>query len=163
MQEKQEKKKSIMRISKDKENPYAMINKNVLHNENLSWKARGIIGYLLSLPDDWNLYTEELERHSNKDGRESLASGIKELINNGYIIREQARTERGSFGAWNYTVLESPVLVETVKPESGLSESGQPATTNTHPTNTDLTKKINNKKKKIEKTDKKSKYEKFYL
>ena len=154
------KEKNILRISKDKENPYVMINKNVMQDERLSWKARGLIGYLLSLPDDWVLYTEELEKHSAKDGRESLASGIKELIEYGYIAREQAREKKGSFGSWSYVVVESPPTTENGFPESGLPENGKSATTNTHTTKNDLTKKINNKKTKERN---KEKYEGFYL
>ena len=140
------KEKNILRISKDKENPYVMINKNVMQDERLSWKARGLMGYLLSLPDDWVLYTEELEKHSEKDGRESLASGIKELIKYGYIAREQAREKKGSFGLWTYVVVEAPPSTENGFPESGLPENGKPATTNTHCTNKDLTKRKYKKK-----------------
>jgi len=173
---------SILRISKDKENPYVMINKGVMKDEQLSWKARGLMGYLLSLPDDWIIHLSELEKHSSKDGRESLASGIKELIDLGYIVREQARKEDGNFGTWNYTVFESPRPLETTthgKAESGVidangfhgngvHDSVKPATTNTHTTNTDCTKKINNKKRKpLEKENsvppKKGKYDNFYL
>lgn len=166
--------KNILRINKNKNNPYTMINKNVLQDERLSWKARGLMGYLLSLPDDWVIYLEELERHSDKDGRESLASGIKELIGLDYIVREQSRAEKGKFGAWTYTVFESPQLAANGKPDNGsstanglsvigLSVVGKPATTNTHTTNTDFTKKINNKKKKPSQTRTVSKYDAFYL
>ena len=153
--------KNILRISKDKENPYVMINKNVMQDERLSWKARGLMGYLLSLPDDWVIYLEELEKHSERDGRESLASGIKELIQYGYIVREQARTEGGKFGTWTYTVFESPQTANGF-PENGLSAIGKPTTTNTHLTNNDFTKKINNKKKKPP-SETMEKYAKFYL
>lgn len=156
------KEKNIFRISKDKENPYVMINKNVMRDERLSWKARGIMGYLLSLPDDWVLYTEELEKHSDRDGRESLASGIKELIKHGYIVREQAREKGGTFGSWTYTVLESPILTENGFPENGLPENGKPATTNTHLTNIDFTKR-KYKKKKPSSARTEEKYAGFYL
>ena len=170
--------RNILRINKDKENPYVMVNKGVVRDEQLSWKARGLMCYLLSLPDDWTIYLDELEKHSAKDGRDSLASGIKELIKYGYIVREAIRTEKGTFSSWTYTVYESPQSIEStpippniepVKPiestingkpdnglstngfsNSGLSNSGKPATTNTYSTNTDLTKKINNKKKNSE-------------
>lgn len=155
------KEKNILRISKDKENPYVMINKNVMQDERLSWKARGLMGYLLSLPDDWVLYLQELEKHSQKDGLDSMASGIKELIEFGYIVRERIRSERGTFSSWNYTVYESPhlAIVTTMGiSTNGLSKNGEPATTNTHCTNKDLTKRKYKKKK----TDK-GKYDGFYL
>lgn len=164
--------KKILRISKNKENPYVMINKNVMQNDWLSWKARGLMGYLLSLPDDWVIYLEELEKHSQKDGRDSLASGIKELIEHGYIVRETMR-EKGRFSSWTYTVFESPQTINgkpnndattNGKSNSGLSITGKPTTTNTHLTNNDFTKKNNNKKGKANnEMNKKNKYERFYL
>lgn len=160
--------KKILRISKDRENPYVMINKNVMQDDRLSWKARGLMGYLLSLPDDWTIYLEELQKHSQKDGRDSLASGIKELIEHGYIVREVAR-EKGRFSAWTYNVFESPQTTNG-KPDngpttngktvSGLSIIGKSTTTNTHLTNNDSTKKINNKKKNCGTGEK---YANFYL
>jgi hypothetical protein len=45
----------------------------------MSWKARGILIYMLSLPDDWEVHLSEIAKHSEKDGRDSFASGIKEL------------------------------------------------------------------------------------
>lgn len=166
--------KNILRINKNKDNPYTMINKNVLQDERLSWKARGLMGYLLSLPDDWVIYLEELEKHSDKDGRESLASGIKELVELGYIVREQARAEKGKFGSWTYTVFESPQLAAIGKPDNGtstanglsvigLSVIGKPTTTNTHTTNTDFTKKNNNKKKPPRSRTAHDKYDALYL
>ena len=158
------KEKNILRISKDKENPYVMINKNVMQDERLSWKARGLIGYLLSLPDDWVIYLQELEKHSQKDGHDSLASGIKELIQLGYIVRERIRSEGGTFSVWSYTVYESPHLTTNGFSTSGLTKSGEPSTTNTHSTNKDLTKKIIYKKKKPSRVRTAStKYDLFYL
>jgi len=171
------KEKNILRISKDKENPYVMINKNVMQDERLSWKARGLMGYLLSLPDDWVIYLQELEKRSGKDGRESLASGIKELIDLGYITREAVRSNKGTFSAWNYTVYECPqlgIVTENGKADNGqltinglsvngLANSGKPATTNTHCTNKDLTKRKYKKKKPSQERTASNKYDAFYL
>jgi hypothetical protein len=176
------KQRNILRISKDKQNPYVMINRRVMQDERLSWKARGLMGYLLSLPDDWTIYLEELERHSDRDGRESLASGIKELIALGYIVREQGRSEKGKFSAISYTVFESPQPVELPPPtasgkpdngsetangfpDNGKLDHGKPAATNTHGTNNYFTNNIlTTSGKKNWKTEaKKEKYAKFYL
>jgi hypothetical protein len=40
---------------------------------------RGILGYILTNADDWKIYVSELANHSQKDGRDSTANGIKEL------------------------------------------------------------------------------------
>ena len=47
-----------------------MINKEMAQDKTLSWKARGLLLYLLSLPDDWNIYESELIKHAT-DGRDS--------------------------------------------------------------------------------------------
>ena len=82
------KKQAIYRVAKDKNNPYVMINKALLKDEGLSWKAKGILSYLLSLPDDWQIYESELQNHAS-DGIDSLRSGIQELIQHGYIHRKR--------------------------------------------------------------------------
>ncbi|GEM_PF-1847306 len=129
--------KTIYRIIKDKENPYVMINKQFLNDERLSWKAKGILTYLLSMPDDWQIYENELVKHS-KDGITSLKSGIKELIEFGYIIREQVRNEKGQFKGYEYYVYE--VSTEIRKSNIGDPNNGKPNTTNNNITNNDLTK-----------------------
>ena len=57
-------KMAIIRVIKDKSNPYVMLNKTCLRDEKLSWKAKGLHSYLLSLPDDWQIYIEDLNNIS---------------------------------------------------------------------------------------------------
>ncbi len=44
--------KTIVRVNK-RSNPYVVIDKTALNDDRLSWKAKGVLCYLLSLPDDW--------------------------------------------------------------------------------------------------------------
>ena len=80
--------KSIVRVSKT--NHFVVLDKNFLNDKNLSLKAKGLLAYMLSLPDDWTFYLEELEKHST-DGMSSLRSGFKELQENGYVTRSRKR------------------------------------------------------------------------
>ena len=100
---------SIIRTLKNKENPYAMIAKDTIQNKKLSWKAKGILAYLLSLPDDWVIYVSELEKHA-PDGEASLRSGMKELLDAGYLVREQKRNEEGKFIGYDYVAIEDPAI-----------------------------------------------------
>ena len=129
---------AMFRKMKNKENPYVMIDKNMLSNSSLSWKAKGILSYLLSLPDDWKIFENELVNHS-KDGRESLRSGIKELISAGYIARIQLRDEMGRMSGYEYQVYEEPSVI--VKPDNGELDIGKVDTTNNNKTDNDLTNK----------------------
>lgn len=97
--------KTIMRFEKGTENPYTMISNSVLRDKKLSWKARGILAYLLSLPDDWQIYESELIKHAT-DGRDSLRSGIKELEGRGYLLKERIRDENGRLQENKYTIFD---------------------------------------------------------
>jgi hypothetical protein len=134
---------SVFRIQKDKENPYVMLNKEFLNDARLAWKSKGLLAYLLSLPDDWQIYEEEITKHS-KDGIKSTRAGIKELIETGYIIRQQTRNEKGKFTGYEYCVYEVPTVMP--KTENGLSENRKPENRKRHTTNNNFTnnKKTNN-------------------
>lgn len=50
----------------------------------ISWKAAGILTYMLTRPDGWEIRKGDLiERHS--DGKDAVTSGLKELRDAGYI------------------------------------------------------------------------------
>jgi DnaD/phage-associated family protein len=98
---------AIFRVRKTKDNPYIMINKFGIYDNRLSYKAKGILVYLLSRPDNWIFYEDEIVSHSS-DGKDSVRSGIKELINYGYITRQKKR-EAGKFAGYEYIVYEAPV------------------------------------------------------
>jgi len=84
-------------------NNFAMIPNELLADENLSWKAKGVLCYLLSMPYDWKIHTNEIEKHAI-DGRESLNTAIKQLIELGYIERVKLNNEKGQFSGYEYSV-----------------------------------------------------------
>lgn len=141
------KKQTIFRVSKNKDNPYVMINRTMLSDKRLSWKAKGILSYLLSMPDDWQVYSTEIQRHAT-DGIDSLSSGLKELIKLGYIKRTRRRNNKGHFEGYEYVIHE--VSTESGLSKNGLSRNGLPKngksnTTNNDSTNTDNTNTDNTK------------------
>ena len=113
-------------IREKKERDYTVINNTVLKDERLSWKAKGVLCYLLSLPEDWVIYQSELLKHST-DGRESLRNAINELEEYGYLIIDKKRDEKGHFTAI-YKIIENP----NEKTESGKTESENPTRENRH-------------------------------
>jgi hypothetical protein len=102
-----QKNQTIFRTTKDRNNPYVMINKIGLEDTRLSWKARGILAYLLSKPDNWQIKLEHLEKQA-PDGKTSLRSGIDELKKHGYLIRVAIR-ENKKIKAWEFWVNETPI------------------------------------------------------
>ncbi|WP_250860406.1 hypothetical protein [Oceanirhabdus seepicola] len=95
------------RVIKDKDNPFVMINKHGIYDSNLSWKAKGLLMYFMSRPDNWDFHEVEIKKHA-RDGKDGIKSGIKELINNNYIRRTRTRYNNGKFRGWMYEVYEVP-------------------------------------------------------
>ena len=97
----------IFRICKDRANPYVMVNKGFIYDPDISAKAKGILLYLLSRPDDWKVYQSEVAKHFT-DGIKSIRCGIQELMTAKYIARERYRDEDGKLRHMIYQVYESP-------------------------------------------------------
>ena len=133
----------IIKIHK-RENPYAQIDKDILRNEKLSWKAKGLLAYLLSLPHDWKVHLNEVVKHST-DGATSTRSAFKELRESGYVRKVSTRDDKGQITGWETIVYEVPISEarSTDDREPTLSEmpdvenrhSGESHTTNKEITN----------------------------
>lgn len=103
-------KNSIIRVQKNKDNPYVMINKECIKDDNLTWAAKGLHTYLLSLPDDWTIYVNELVKHTSA-GRDHTYTVIRELIKFGYIQRFEYRY-KGQVISSEYIVYETAIEVD---------------------------------------------------
>jgi len=115
---------STFRTSHSRSNPYVMINKGFLEDPSLSAKAKGILAYLLSRPDNWQTRTEQLIAVM-REGREAIMSGLRELEKNGYFERTPARDSvTGRITSWVKNVYENPVLKPS-SPTSGFSVDGE--------------------------------------
>ena len=138
---------TIFRVEKNAENPYVMIDKNVFEDTSLSFKAKGILGYLLSRPNDWTLIIADIQKRST-DGKDSVKNGIDELIERGYIVKTEQPRQAGKFATCDYVVYEKPINTgvnrcgKTVadKP-SRINRHGKSATTNNNKLNNN---KLNN-------------------
>lgn len=98
--------KNIIRVEKNKENPYVLINKTFLNNSKLSWKAKGLLAYLLSKPDDWVVILEHLYNMS-PDGEKSVRSGLNELKENNHMMKFPVY-KSGLVHHWETVITEIP-------------------------------------------------------
>ncbi|MDS3961931.1 conserved phage C-terminal domain-containing protein [Staphylococcus epidermidis] len=125
---------------------FVTVHKAFVFDNKLSAKAKGILLYFLSRPDNWRIYTSEVVKHMN-DGQKSINSGIQELIKNKYVHRIQKRTNNGVFNGYEYLVYEKPTempfsangLSANGFSENGKTENRKGQTTNNNSTNNDLT------------------------
>lgn len=95
-----------IRVKKNKN--FTTINNEFIFNKNLSLKAKGLMCHLLALPENWKLYVSEVNKW-HKDGSRAIYSAFNELIELGYIKREQLR-EKGKIKGYDYTVYEKPYM-----------------------------------------------------
>ena len=89
-------------------NRYATMDKRFLEDDRLSFKAKGILAYLLSKPNNWKVVVWDLVKHC-KDGKSAVYAGLKELREAGYYEKKPIRNEEGSrIVRWESTVYEVP-------------------------------------------------------
>lgn len=105
--------KNIIRVKKDSENPYVMMNKLFLSDTRLSWKAKGLLSYLLSKPDNWKIIIESLIKEST-DGERSTRSALNELKEFNYIQRYPVFINK-IIDHWESVVYEQPYEGEKIK------------------------------------------------
>ena len=137
---------AIYRIHK--EDNFVIIDKAFLLNEEISLKAKGLLALLLSYPDNWQFYKAEIVQHTT-DKENSLNSGLKELIENGYIVRKQRKDENGKFEGYEYHVYEKP---STEKPSTEKPSTEKPSTEKPILLNNKNTKNKNTKNKNTKTT-----------
>ena len=96
---------AVFRIEKSRD--YTVMSNHHLRNTELSLKAKGLLSLMLSLPENWDYTTKGLARIC-KDGVDSICAGVRELEDQGYVIRERVRNSNGQLGTIEYTILEQP-------------------------------------------------------
>jgi len=131
---------------------FAALPNAIWTDEHLSIEAKGVLGYLLSRPHNWNVRLAQVGRVLNI-GKDRLQGIFRQLIEAGYVTREQRRTEGGVFGSAEYIVRDEPEdgvasLPQPEKPEPVKPEPFKPAPENTaaykdrEELNTDFTKPL---------------------
>jgi len=100
---------------------FTMISNEVINNPLLSAKAKGIYMYLQSKKEDWQFYEKDIINHF-LDGRDSIRSGIKELISLKLLLKYQTHDNKGfSLSTWILNPLPDDFLCV-----DGLSVDGKP-------------------------------------
>ncbi|WP_176506387.1 hypothetical protein [Pseudomonas urethralis] len=126
---------SIRRVKRP--DRYTVVSNRVF-DSNLSFRAVGLLAYLLSKPDNWEVSVAQLVKVSattaRPDGRDSVYSILGELIAAGYVTRHQAR-KGGKLSGYDYDVFDEPQepapctdLPETEPPCTDLPDTAPPYT-----------------------------------
>ena len=98
-------KTEFMRVEKTKN--YSVISNEFIRRKDLSWKAKGILTYILTLPDDWVINLNEIMTHAT-EGEKAFRSGWKELKDAGYVNRYPVRDkDSNKITHWETVIRES--------------------------------------------------------
>ncbi|MCD8216315.1 MAG: DUF6017 domain-containing protein [Clostridiales bacterium] len=97
-----------MRIRVEKTHNYTVMSNYHLFDKRLSFKAKGLLSFMLAVPDSWEFSIKGLAAMA-KDGVDSVATTLKEMEKYGYVSRRQIRNEKGSFKEVEYTIYECPI------------------------------------------------------
>ena len=130
---------SVFKIEKSKN--YTVMSNYHLRDKNLSYKAKGLLSFMLSLPDDWDYSINGLVSIS-KEGVKAIRNILQELQRYGYLVIEKKQNEIGQF-EYEYLIYEQP---DTQKGDMDLGEVEKGIQINTNEINT------NNKIDKDDKT-----------
>ena len=106
---------------------YTLISDFMSQDRRISFKARGVLLYLLSKPDDWQVKVSELNQASPQ-GKRAVQSGLKELRALGYAklawIKDGTNKMRSQYFISELPVpewAENPKLVDTMLKDYALS------------------------------------------
>ena len=88
---------------------FTVINNAVLADTRLSFRAKGVLVFVLAKPDDWAISERSLAQEG-PDGRSAVASALTELEAAGYLQRRRVRNADGTLG-WDNTVFDEPQAV----------------------------------------------------
>lgn len=86
----------MVRLIKKDNGNFTNTSNQLIRDESLTWKARGIFNYLWSQANEWQFYVSEVAQHS-KDGERALKSGLLELEEHGYLKRVNRHSKTGNF------------------------------------------------------------------
>ena len=116
---------------------FTIVRNEMLYNDQLSLKAKGLLAVMRSFPPDW-VYRQSHLLKLSTDGRDSMRAGLKELLDYGYVRRTQTRNPDGTLAEAEYHVTDAEPTVDG-KPDDGYPDDGQAEATNTHITKTKKT------------------------
>lgn len=81
-------------IKNAKRGRFTTISNVPLNDPDISFRAKGILSYLVGKPEDWSIRLADLTKHST-DGPHSVRSALKELREKGYLKVVQIRDMKG--------------------------------------------------------------------
>lgn len=97
---------TVFRANKNEN--YTIMSNYHLRDKSLSLKAKGLLSFMLSLPDDWDYSLSGLVSVC-KESKSAIRSTLDELKRHNYLEVKQLRGDKGEF-IYEYDIYEHPFL-----------------------------------------------------
>lgn len=115
---------------------FVQLPNDIVNSKDLTLQEKGMLAFLLALPNDWVLYRNNLY-DKLPDSPGTVDRVFRSLQNKGYILSVRIFGELGRFKGWNhvvydYRVRDSPKSANTDIGESGPIQINNPIVTNTN-------------------------------
>jgi DNA-binding MarR family transcriptional regulator len=122
------KQQTIFRANHSKQNPYFQMLRTTAQDQSLSFESRGVIAYLLSKPNHWEINKSDLMKQGGL-GRTKMTRIIDELTTARYLTFTQEHDDTGKFTRVVYTLYEDPQpeAQNVTADDTPLSQNATPA------------------------------------
>lgn len=114
----------IIRVA-ERTRPYVTVETKTVEDKRLSFKATGLLVWLLAKPPHWTITTSGLAS-AKKEGRDSIATALKELEEHGYLVRNKVQDPATGQWGWVHDVYETP----TTENPGSVADNPTPTTEN---------------------------------
>ena len=111
----------VFKIEKNRN--YTIMSNHHLRDKLLSYKAKGLLSFMLSLPEDWDYSINGLVKVS-KEGKKAIRAMLEELEENHYLIRKRIQLQNGQFD-YEYHIYEMPYNQKGETDEGNTEEDTQ--------------------------------------
>jgi hypothetical protein len=129
---------------------FTHISNILVMDTNLSCESKGLFLILWSHCDDWKFYNKDIMKKANCK-KDKLNRMYKELTEQGYLLRQQQKNDKGHFTHQKFILSDEgnlkDIYTDNGKTDNGLTVNGKTVTNNTNSNNTKLKEEEEKKKK----------------
>jgi hypothetical protein len=102
-------KRKMTTIKVKKESKYVTIHNEFFEIPTLSFGAKGLLGYIISKPENWKIRKTDLIKKST-GGKDQIDGYLLELMAHGFMNWFSIKNEEGKIEEWEYEVYEMPYM-----------------------------------------------------
>lgn len=113
---------------------FTIVPNDTIGDKRLSWRAKGILTYLVGKPKDWEVQITDIRKHG-KEGERAIRASLMELRRVGYASLRAIRKDR-RIASWKWLISDRAIFNPTEDSLLGRNEHLQ----NAHLTKKEVTK-----------------------